>query len=168
MFVIKSVGLLLGLAIMLGTLTILPAPQKSIAQNSTGNATKVGHTAGLIVRGLSTPEPVSTIGRMLSSKQVTTPGISFNVSNDTGKAKGWWNIPSTEGGNNIGGRISNAKIDKNMFEVKGTMNYDYLCGQKNNLDYGISIAGYCNRNDTIIFKSSNEIASHNFTGAVNC
>ena len=113
-------------------------------------------------------QPVSTIDCMLPKKQVPTLGIAFNVSNDTGKVKGWWNIPSTEGGNNVGGKISYAKTDNNVFEVKGTMNYDYLCAQKNNLNNEISIIGNCDRNGTIIFKSSNEITSHNFTGVVTC
>ncbi|MEP6576598.1 MAG: hypothetical protein ABJB85_09240 [Nitrososphaerota archaeon] len=55
-----------------------------------------------------------------------------------------------------------------MFEIKGTMNYDYLCAQKNNLDYEISITGNCGGNGTITFSSSREISSHNFTGSVIC
>ena len=168
MFIIKSVGLMFGLAFPLGTLTIAPNLQRSIAQNGTVNATKVDHTEGLVVRGQSTAQPDSTMDCMLPKKQVSTLGIAFNVSNDTGKVKGWWNIPSTEGGNNVGGKISYAKTDNNVFEVKGTMNYDYLCAQKNNLDNEISIIGNCGRNGTIIFKSSSEITSHNFTGVVTC
>lgn len=165
MFTIKSACLIIGLAVLLGTLTIVPNLQKSIAQNVTGNTTKIGHTEGLVVRGQSAPQPIDC---MLPKKQDPTHGISFNVSNDTGKVKGWWNIPSTEGGNNVGGKISNAKVDKNMFEVKGTMNYDYLCAQKNNLDYEISITGNCGRNGTIRFESSNEIFSHDLAGNVTC
>jgi hypothetical protein len=168
MFILKSTGLMLGLAVLLGTLTSAPNLQSTIAQNATGNATNAGHTEGLIVRGQSTAQPVSTVDCMFAKKQVPTLGLGFTAINDSGKVDGWWNIPSSEGGNNVGGKISNVKVDKNMFEVKGTMNYDYLCAKKNNLNYEISITGNCGGNGTITFKSSSEISSHNFTGSVTC
>ena len=165
MFTIKCTCLIIALAILLGTLTGASNLQITIAQNATGNATKVGNTEGLVVRGQSTAQPIDCI---VAKKQVPALGLAFTANNDTGIVKGWWNIPSSEGGNNVGGKISNAKIDKNMFEVKGTMNYDYLCGQKNNLDYEISINGNCGENGTIRFESSNEISSQTLTGNVTC
>lgn len=105
---------------------------------------------------------------IIAKKQVSSLGLSFTASNDTGKVKGWWNIPSSEGGNNVGGKISNANVDENMYEVKGTMNYDYLCGQNNNLNYQISITGNCGGNGSIRFESSREISGQSLTGNVTC
>ena len=68
----------------------------------------------------------------------------------------------------VGGKISNANVDKNMYEVKGTMNYDYLCGQNNNLNYQISITGNCGGNGSIRFESSREISGQTLTGNVTC
>ena len=165
MFIIKSICVIVGMAILLGTQTNPSNLQITIAQNATGNVTKVGHTEGLIVKGQITAHPVDCI---IAKKQVSSLGLSFTASNDTGKVKGWWNIPSSEGGNNVGGKISNANVDKNMYEVKGTMNYDYLCGQNNNLNYQISITGNCGGNGSIRFESSREISSQTLTGNVTC
>ncbi len=167
MLIIKSTGIMFGLAVLLGTLSCAPILQRTSAQNATGNVTN-GHTENLVVRGQSVTQPVSIIDCMLPTKQVPALGLTFTASNESGKLNGWWNIPSSAGGNNVGGKISQAKVAKNMFEVKGTMNYDYLCAKKNNLDYEISIIGNCGGNGTITFSSGREISSHNFTGSVIC
>ena len=76
---------------------------------------------------------------IIAKKQVSSLGLSFTASNDTGKVKGWWNIPSSEGGNNVGGKISNANVDKNMFEVKGTMIYENHKNEKNSIFHQLEL-----------------------------
>ena len=51
----------------------------------------------------------------------------------TGKVKG---CPSSEG---VGGKISNANVDKNMFEVKGTMIYENNKNEKNSIFHQLEL-----------------------------
>lgn len=44
MFIIKSICVIVGMAILLGTQTNPSNLQITIAQNATGNVTKIGHT----------------------------------------------------------------------------------------------------------------------------
>jgi hypothetical protein len=55
-----------------------------------------------------------------------------------------------------------------MYEIKGTMNYDFLCAQKDDLNYEISITGKCGLETIIRYKSNNEVFSHDFIGHVKC
>ena len=136
MFIIKSVCVIVVMAFLLGTQMNISNLQITIEQNATGNVTKVGNTEGLILKGQSTAHPVDCI---IAKKQVSSLGLSFTASNDTGKVKGWWNIPSSEGGNNVGGKISNANVDKNMFEVKGTMIYENHKNEKNSIFHQLEL-----------------------------
>lgn len=139
-----------------------------VAKNGNGNITNSNLTEGLIVSGGSFSQPLSIVSCLVTKYQVPTPGIRFNVLNDSGKARGWWNIPSSGIGNNVGGDISEAIVNQHSFKVAGTINYDYLCSEKNDLNYKISITGNCGENTTIRYESSNELASHDFRGNATC
>lgn len=137
-------------------------------ENGNGNITNSDLTKGLIVRGESAGKPLSEVSCLVTKHQVPTPGIRFNVMNDSGKVRGWWNIPSSGIGNNLGGDISEANVSQHTFKLAGTINYDYLCSGKKDLNYNISITGNCGDNMTIRYESNNEIASHSFRGNATC
>jgi hypothetical protein len=139
------------------------------AQNATENLSESGNnTEGAIIEGNSNQSKVHLVTCLANNKTVPTMGIRFNAVNSTGDLNGWWNIPSSASGNNTGGEISSAKAENNKFELKGTMKYDFLCAQKDGLDYGITIKGKCNLESIIRFESSNEVLGHDFLGHVKC
>src|SRR5580765_4001779 len=99
-----------------------------------------------------------------SMEKVPTMGIRFSAVNATQDLAGWWNIPGSGSRNNTGGHISHAMVQNRTFELTGTMDYDYLCAQKGNLYYEISIADKCGLESVIRITSNNEISSHDFKG----
>ena len=103
-----------------------------------------------------------------SKEKVPTMGIRFSAVNATRELSGWWNITVSGIGNKAGGHISSAMVQNGTFELIGTMDYDYLCAQKGDLNYRISITGKCGLETVTRYTSTNEVSSHDFRGHVNC
>ena len=140
----------------------------TFAQNSSVNAPDSVKGEGAIVEGQSDIPHFPSVICTATKEKVPTLGIRFNAVNATGDFSGWWNIPGSGSGNNTGGRISSANVENRTFELKGTMDYDFLCAQNDGLNYGISITGKCGLETLIRFKSNNEVSSHDFSGHVKC
>ena len=139
------------------------------AQNATENLSEsANNTQGTNIEGHSNQSKVHSVTCLAKNETVPTMGISFNAVNSTGDLNGWWNIPSSASGNNTGGVITSAKAENNKYELKGTMNYDFLCAQKDDLNYGITIKGNCGLESIIRFESRNEVLGHDFLGHVKC
>jgi hypothetical protein len=147
------------LGILLGGLSSRLASAQSQSANN---------TQGTIIEGQSTESKLPSVTCAVENKSVPTMGIRFNAVNSTGELNGWWSIPSSTSGNNTGGDITSAKVGNNKYELNGTMNYDFLCAQKDGLNYGITIKGKCDLESVIRFESRNEVLGHDFLGHVKC
>jgi hypothetical protein len=139
------------------------------AQSVTENVSQAtNNTQGTIIEGQSTDSKLPSVTCARNNESVPTMGIRFSAVNTTGDLNGWWSIPSSASGNNTGGVISSAKVENKEYELKGTMNYDFLCAQKDPLDYEITISGKCGSESIIRFESDNEVLSRDFLGHVKC
>ena len=169
MFLKTKVCLMMILAgVILGSLGSAYDSTLTFAQNSSGNAPDPAKGQGAIVQGQSDIPHFPSVNCTATKEKVPTLGIRFNAVNSTGDSNGWWNIPGSGNGNNTGGHISSAIVKNRTFEIKGTMDYDFLCGQKDGLNYGISITGKCGLETVISYRSNNEVSSHDFIGHVKC
>lgn len=169
MFLKTKVCLMLIVAgVMCGSLGSAYDSTLIFAQNSSGNAPDSAKGEGAIVEGQSDIPHFPSVICAATKEKVPTQGIRFNAVNATGVFSGWWNIPGSGSGNNTGGRISSANVENRTFEIKGTMDYDFLCAQKDGLNYGISITGKCGLETVISYRSNNEVSSHDFIGHVKC
>lgn len=139
------------------------------AQSVTENVSQAtNNTQGTIIEGQSVDPKLPSVTCAENNASVPTMGIRFSAVNSTGDLNGWWSIPSSTSGNNTGGAISSAKVENKTYELKGTMDYDFLCAQKEALDYGITISGKCGMESIIRFESRNEVLSRDFLGNVKC
>lgn len=159
---------LLVVGVILGSIGSKYDSTLTFAQNSSGNAPDSAKGEGTIVEGQSDIPRFPTLICAATKEKVPTQGIRFNAVNATKVSSGWWNIPGSGSGNNTGGRISSANVENRTFELKGTMDYDFLCAQKDGLNYEISITGKCGLETVISFRSNNEVFSHDFRGHVKC
>ena len=155
-------------SIFLGSLASADNSTLTFAQNSSGNATDSAKAEGAIVQGQSVMPQFPAVTCTATNETVPTLGLRFSAVNATGDLNGWWNIPGSDNGNNTGGHISSATVENKTYEIKGTMDYDFLCAQKDGLNHGISITGKCGLETVIRYKSNNEVSSHDFTGYVKC
>jgi hypothetical protein len=169
MFLKAKISLLLAvLGIILVSVEGVEDSTKVFAQDATRNADDSARREGAIVEGQSDTAQLHSVICAASKEKVPTLGIRFSAVNSTQDLSGWWNIPGAGSGNNAGGHISHAMVQNRTYELRGTMDYDYLCGQKGDLNYGISITGKCGLETVIRYSSSNEVSSHDFKGHVNC
>jgi hypothetical protein len=151
--------------ILLGVISSRLASAQSVTEN-VSQATN--NTQGTIIEGQSADSKVPSVTCAGNNESVPTMGIRFSAVNTTGDLNGWWSIPSSASGNNTGGVISSAKVENKKYELKGRMNYDFLCAQKDPLDYGITISGKCGSESIIRFESRNEVLGRDFVGHVKC
>jgi hypothetical protein len=151
--------------ILLGGISSRLASAQNVTENLSQSA---NNTQGTIIEGQSTESKLPSVTCAVENKSVPTMGIRFNAVNSTGELNGWWSIPSSTSGNNTGGDITSAKVGNNKYELNGTMNYDFLCAQKDGLNYGITIKGKCDLESIIRFESRNEVLGHDFLGHVKC
>ena len=164
----KYCQLLFVVGVILGSIGSVNDSTLTFAQNSSGNVPDSTKGQGTIVEGQSDIPRFPSLICAATKVNVPTQGIRFNAVNATGAFSGWWNIPGSGSGNNTGGHISSANLANRTFEIKGTMDYDFLCAQKDGLNYGISITGKCGPDTVISFRSDNEVSSHDFRGHVKC
>jgi hypothetical protein len=169
MFLKTKISLLLAVVgIILVIIEGVQDSKKVFAQDATGNADGSARAEGAIVEGQSDTPQFPSVICTASKEKVPTMGIRFSAVNATQDLSGWWNIPGSGSGNNTGGHISHAMVQNRTFELTGTMDYDYLCSQKGDLNYEISITGKCGLETVIRYTSNNEVSSHDFIGHVNC
>jgi hypothetical protein len=169
MFLETKISLLLAVVgIILVIIEGVEDSTKVFAQDATGNTDDSAKAEGAIVEGQSDTPQFPSMICTASKEKVPTMGIRFSAVNATQDLSGWWNIPGSGSGNNTGGHISHAMVQNRTFELAGTIDYDYLCAQKGDLNYGISITGKCGLETVIRFTSNNEVSSHDFKGHVNC
>jgi hypothetical protein len=169
MFLKTKISLLLAVVgIILLIIEGVEDSTKVFAQDTTGNADDSARAEGAIVEGQSDTPQFPSVICTASKEKVPTIGIRFSAVNATQDLSGWWNIPGSGSGNNTGGHISHAMVQNRTFELTGTMDYDYLCAQKGDLNYEISITGKCGLETVIRYTSNNEVSSHDFIGHVNC
>lgn len=169
MFLKTKISLLLAVvSIILVSLGGIEDSTRIFAQDATGNADDSARAEGAIVEGQSDTPQFPSVICTASKEKVPTMGIRFSAVNATQELSGWWNIPGSGNGNNTGGHISSAMVQNGTFELIGTMDYDYLCSQKGDLNFEISITGKCGPETVIRYTSNNEVSSHDFTGHVNC
>lgn len=169
MFLKTKISLLLAVVgIILVNIEGVEDSTKVFAQDTTGNADDSARAEGAIVEGQSDTPQFPSMICTASKEKVPTMGIRFSAVNGTQDLSGWWNIPGSGSGNNTGGHISHAMVQNRTFELTGTMDYDYLCAQKGDLNYEISITGKCGLETVIRYTSNNEVSSHDFKGHVNC
>ena len=169
MFLKTKISLLLAVVgIILVIIEGVEDSTKVFAQDATGNADDSARAEGAIVEGQSDTPQFPSVICTASKEKVPTMGIRFSAVNSTQDLSGWWNIPGSGSGNNTGGHISHAMVQNRTFELTGTMDYDFLCAQKGDLNYEISITGKCGLETIIRYTSNNEVSSHDFKGHVNC
>lgn len=151
---------------LLGGVSIRLASAQSVTESTSQAANN--NTQGTIIEGQSADPKLPSVTCAGNNETVPTMGIRFSAVNSTGDLNGWWSIPSSASGNNTGGAISSAKVENKKYEIKGTMDYDFLCAQKEALDYGITISGNCGLATIIKFESRNEVMGRDFVGNVKC
>jgi hypothetical protein len=159
---------LLVVGVILGSIGSAYDSTLTFAQNSSGNAPGSAKGEGAIVEGQSDIPHFPSVSCAATKEKVPTLGIRFNAVNATGVFSGWWNIPGSGSGNNTGGHISGANVQNRTYELIGTMDYDFLCAQKGDLNYSVSITGKCGLETVIRYRSNNEVSSHDFIGHVIC
>src|SRR5580765_475051 len=120
MFLKTKISLLLAVAsIILVSLEGIEGSTRIFAQDATENA----GAEGAIVEGQSDGPQFPSVICTASKEKVPTMGIRFSAINATQDLAGWWNIPGSGSGDNIGGHISHAMVQNGTFELTGTMNY---------------------------------------------
>jgi len=155
-------------SLILVSLEGIEGSTRIFAQDAVGNAEDSARAEGAIVKTQSDTSQFPSVICTGRKEKVPTMGIRFSVVNATRELSGWWNITRSGSGNNTGGHISNAMVQNGTFKLIGTMDYDYLCAQKGDLNYGISITDKCGLEPVIRYTSTNEVSSYDFKGLVNC